>query len=426
MFRQKVDVSDLAIGMYVTELDRPWVGAPFLFQGFMIQEEDELRRLREHCNFVYVDIQRSEVAIPQREHIPPARRQKAQPRVVRRGPEPDLTGQADPALYPTQLKKASLLRQSAGRVVARAFDDVRLGASVDTDEARRVVSDLVGTISDNANASLWLTNLKNKDEYTSIHCMNVCILTIAFGRHLGFPREELEVMGLGALLHDVGKVRTPSEILNKPGKLTREEFAVMKRHPAEGYEIMKATGRMPAMALDIIRFHHERLRGNGYPDGLGGDEIATPILITAIADVYDAITSERCYHHGIPAHEGLKLLYQLAPHSFGQELVEEFIRCIGIYPVGSLVELTTGALGVVLSADPKCRLKPLLLLVRDPHGQPYTDRRLVNLAGLVDSNESWRKWSIRRVLDPREYGVDVKAVAAAELESNPEIRSVVQ
>lgn len=417
----KLDVLSLRTGMFVADLDCDWKGTPFLLQGFRVVSDTQLAQLRACCEYVYVDPARSTVPVPvpQSTASAPAPAVVTERRVVRirKGPAPDLRGQSDPVAFRQELGRATRIQARTHAYLNHAFEDVRLGSSVDTDEARAVVTELVDSITVNVNASLWLTNLRNKDEYTSIHCLNVCILAIAFGRHLGLGEEELKILGLGALLHDIGKIKTPQEVLNKPGPLTRDEFEIMKRHPVEGHDLIRAGGeRLPPMTLNIIRHHHERIAGNGYPDGWSDQRIPLPVLITSLVDVYDAVTSDRCYHAGVPAHRGLRLLYEIAPHSFGRELVEEFIRCVGIYPIGSLVELTTGELGVVLSADTQHRLKPLIRLLRDPEGRPYSERRLINLSELADTEANWRRWGVRHVLDPAAYGIDVKALVAEDFE----------
>ena len=419
----KVEVDKLRTGMFVAELDRPWKGTPFLLQGFLIATDEELAGLRELCLFVYVDPTRSTVKLATLDSSslsPAPRRRTASPtpaktRGIRRGPAPSLKGLAEPAAFRESLRLTARTQTRARHYLDHAFNDVRLGSSVDTDEAKEVVSSLVDAITTNVNAALWLTNLKKRDEYTSIHCLNVCVLSIAFARHLGYAEEQLRMIGLGALLHDLGKISTPPAILNKPGRLTPEEFVVMRKHPVDGYEMLCDGGGIPAQSLQIIRHHHERIAGNGYPDGWQGEQIPMSVLITSVVDVYDAVTSDRCYHDGVPAHQGLQLLYDIAPNNFGRELVEEFIRCVGIYPVGSLVELTTGALGVVLSADPEHRLKPLVRLVREPDGSPCDSHDLVNLAELAGHDAaSWHRWGIRRVLSAADYGIDVKAIVAED------------
>jgi putative nucleotidyltransferase with HDIG domain len=244
--------------------------------------------------------------------------------------------------------------------------------------------------------------------------MNVCVLALAFGRYLGMERADLEVLGLGALLHDIGKMRTPENVLNKPGPLSDEESAIMRRHPVEGFEAMLRAGDMPEAALEIIRLHHERTSGSGYPDGLAGDDIPLSVRVVAIADVYDAITSDRVYRDGVSADRAIRIMYANATDDFGRELVEAFIRCIGIYPVGSLVELDNGALGVVISSSPKARLKPVLLMVRTPEGRDYEKRLVFNLAAM-DTGDDAVVPTVRRVLDAAEHGIDVAAITLAEL-----------
>lgn len=422
----QVAVENLVIGLYIEALDRPWLGTPFLFQGFPITEQAEIDELRRHCSVVYVDPERSERSALERvsasgKRVPAA---GVKPPLL---PAPHLREQHDDVAemfgdepYPDGSRFRELLRAARdlrGRSrehVQTAFRDIRLGSSVSTAEIQTLVRDMVVSISINAGASLWLTNLKQRDEYTSIHCVNVCVLALAFGRHLGLPREELEILGLGALLHDIGKMQTPDEILNKPGALTPDEFEVMKRHPQEGYELMRATGRVPEAALAIIRHHHERIGGHGYPSGMSGEAIPLNVMITALADVYDALTSDRVYHDAMSADQALRIIYRGAEQDYGQEMVEEFIRCLGIYPVGSVVELDSGAIGVVIASDRRARLRPVVALIRTAAGEPYDRRVIVNLAAMAERENS-RGWTVRRVLDDTDYDFEVTQVVMAEL-----------
>lgn len=273
-----------------------------------------------------------------------------------------------------------------------------------------MVNETVAIVTQHSNAALWITNLKNKDEYTAIHCINVCILAIAFANHLGIGGKQLKDIGLGALLHDIGKMCTPPEILNKPGSLTFEEFEIMKRHPVEGYEALISSGNIHEPVLSMVRNHHERISGNGYVGGLTGNQIDQPTMIIAIADVYDAMTSDRVYRSAMAPHESLNIIYEISPRDFGQTLAEEFIHCIGIYPVGSVVELASGALGVVFSAEYRHRLKPQVLLIRDPDGNNYDEPRIIDLAELTGKS-SWRNWRIERIIEPEDSGIDMAQIA---------------
>ncbi|MCC5858512.1 MAG: HD-GYP domain-containing protein [Ectothiorhodospiraceae bacterium] len=405
----RLDVADLKLGHYVAELDRPWTETPFLFQGFVVSSEEELHKLRGLCDHVYVDAEQSRVPVEPRAVTLPFRRRK--PRATLGGPTTAVTASrvADLTSFRRSAGHAGGVRERSRVYLQKVFKDGRLGASLDTDEAKEVVRGLVETISADANAAIWLTQLKRKDEYTSLHCLNVCVLTLAFCRHLGYSSEDLQMIGLGALLHDIGKTQTPLEILNKPGPLTRDEFAVMKRHPEDGYRLMLRTGQLPEVSLSIIRSHHERIPGDGYPLALRGSELQVPVLAVAIADVYDAMTSDRIYHQGIGTDLALRMMYEQAAQTFGQELMEAFIRCVGIYPVGSLVELGNQALGLVIDAGEDTRLLPRVLLVRNADGRMRPEPTMLDLAELSQGGRL-RDWTIRRVVSTAEAGFDPRRI----------------
>lgn len=415
MDKRKVAVADLEVGMYVAELDRSWAESPFLFQGFFIESEDDLAKLRATCAFVHIDMERDvdeetgdrTIRLSMNAHpgVNPARGRAEWQRVA---------SEERRVSFQREFQRVYATRARTRQYVDTLLSDVRLGKAFDTETAKAIVIELVDTITEDADAAMWLTQLKQAHEYTAQHCINVSVLSIAFGAHLGYSKEQLRLIGLGALLHDVGKMQTPVEILDKPGRLTAEEFEIMKRHPVDGYEIMKATNQVPAQALQIIRFHHERISGRGYPDGLRGEQISTAVLVTAICDVYDAITSDRVYHHGIGADQGLNAMYQMAPSDFGKELVQEFIKCIGIYPVGSLVELGTGAIGVVMTKDPHNKLRPVVMLVRDAEGKEYRPRRFVSLSAQASLDRN-SDWSVKRIVDAKHVGIDMHRIASDEL-----------
>lgn len=416
MALRKTPIDNLSLGMFVAELDRPWTETPFLFQGFTIESTEDIEQLREYCEYVYINDELGKSAASDDDKTillstrNKPRQNTAQP-----------TGDATPASpnvgnIRIRLGRAAKSRSISHKFIMHALQDIRMGQSLQTEKAKQIVEDLVERIYEDADALLWLTQLKKRTEYTADHCLNVCVLALAFGAHLGYPKAHLHTIGLGALLHDIGKMKTPKEILDKPARLTDEEFDIIRRHPLDGYDLLKQSEHpVPAEVLDIVRSHHERLSGRGYPDGLKGEEIGTSVLMVAICDVYDAITSDRVYHHGIAPHEGLSAMYQLAPNDFGRELMQEFIKCIGIYPVGSLVELESGALGIVVSNDPKNRLRPVIMLVRDPGGDFYNPRRYVSLASLSDTTRDAWKWVVKKVIDPKNFGIDMQAILAAEI-----------
>jgi putative nucleotidyltransferase with HDIG domain len=243
--------------------------------------------------------------------------------------------------------------------------------------------------------------------------MNVCILALTFGRTLGLERKQLDMLGLGALLHDIGKMSIPMEILNKPGRLTDEEFEMIKSHSMNGYNLLRQKKDMPGEVLDIVRSHHERINGRGYPDGLTADFIGLLVQITSIVDVYDAITSDRCYHDGIAPHDALKNMFDWAGENFDADLVENFIKCLGIYPIGSMVELNTGHIGIVVSASEKARLRPIILVVINKNGERYDVPRLLNLAHPQWKNKE-NLLEVKRIVSSHETELDMHQLVANE------------
>jgi putative nucleotidyltransferase with HDIG domain len=407
----KIDVNDLEHGMFVSELDRPWTETPFLLQGVLIESREDVAEFQRLCKYVYVDVERS------REIIAPKLRTLSAKLPSEDKPKSnDITLQVverEQETFRKELKVARKIHHRTRGYIDQLLDDVRLGNSLDTDTARELVGEIADSISRSPNAMLWLTHMKKRDEYTSTHCMNVCILAVTFGRTLGLERKQLDMLGLGALLHDIGKMSVPLEILNKPGRLTDEEFEIIKTHSMSGYNLLRQKKDMPGEVLDIVRSHHERINGRGYPDGLTADFIGLLVQITSIVDVYDAITSDRCYQDGIAPHDALKNMFDWAGENFDADLVENFIKCLGIYPIGSMVELNTGHIGIVVSASEKARLRPIILVVINKNGERYDIPRLLNLAHPQWSKEE-NLLEVKRIVSSHETDLDMYQLVANE------------
>lgn len=410
--RKRVEVDDLELGMFVAELDRPWLDSPFLFQGFVIEGEEELATLQEICNFVYVDTERSVTETVARRtapasavapgHVPARHRAVAD--AVRRN---------DPRIFARDFQAVMNLQKRAHLALIRLIDQRRLGRMVQAGPVLDVVRELTESILANPNTALWLTKLREQDEFNAMHSINVAILSIAFGRHLQLPKEMLHAIGLGAMLHDIGLNEPSNDIIRSKVRLSAEDFAVVRRHPLDGMYSLKRLNELPGIARDIIRWHHERIDGSGYPHGLKDDEIPRHVLIAAIADAYDAMTSDRAWRRAMQPPDALAELHKDSMRTFGSELVQSFIHCIGIYPVGTVVKLNTGAIGMVASTFPGVRLTPLVLLLKDSMGTYMTPRRMVNLAALRDRQNG--SWSIVGAVEPSAHGININSIATDEL-----------
>jgi len=410
--KRKLDVQQLKIGMYVSELDRPWRETPFMFQGFEIRSEDEIRELQRHCQHVYIETAEIYQTPPPRT---PAERAVARVAVNHKKVERDLLikVESQPLLQPVYHDRTTLeeeiqaveeTHRATRALVYTVMEDVRLGKNINTLGARKIVGELAESVIRNPDALTCFTQLKKKDEYTALHSLRVCILALAFGRHLGLERDELNLLGLGALLHDIGKMKVPNEILNKPGALSDYEYALMKSHVPRGVEILDKTPGIPRPAIEVARCHHERYSGSGYIGGLKGDQIGLFGMIGGIVDCYDAISSDRAYHAGMSAHAALKKMYEWRNRDFHPALVEQFIQCMGIYPIGSVVELNTGEIGVVVAMNRVRRLKPRVALVLRADFSPLPGATTVDLMEYM--TRDGHPCEIERVLQPGIYGIN--------------------
>jgi putative nucleotidyltransferase with HDIG domain len=415
--KTKVDVFDLQLGMYVAELDRPWLGTPFLFQGFEIRNDEQLAQLRKLCKHVFVlkEDPHAPVARHSSPGIAPKARMLSQTAVD--APEPEAAAPSIPKsgnppqryqdLTPVEeeLQAAAEIENNAREILYSILDDARLGHNLDIQRARVVVGQMTASIIRNPDAMVWLTHLKKKHEYTALHSLRVCVLALALGRHLGYDEEKLNVLGTGALLHDIGKIRVPNEIIDKPETLTREEFEIMKSHVSHGLKILDGAPGIPSGALEVVGRHHERYAGNGYVFGLSGDTIGEFGLISAIVDTYDAITSDRAYHRSLSAADALKIIYEGRERAYHPWLVEQFIQCMGIFPIGSVVEMNTGSIGVVITANRKRRLRPRVALILTAERKPYTPATVIDLMH-EPRDASGRTLEIRNVLPAGAFGIN--------------------
>ncbi len=418
--KKRIDVHHLRKGMYVSELDRPWRDTPFMFQGFEIRTDDELALLRRYCRHVYIDSDLSRLRFPalHRQDVPAplpshnfatehaaSRRERFEFDLLKIANQPGgASAYEDHTTLEEEIAAVSADYHQAKNLIRTVMEDVRLGKNLDAIQAKKTVGALVESVVRNPDALSCLIQLKKKDEYTALHSLRVCILALALGRHLGFPPDRLNVLGTGALLHDIGKMRVPNDILNKPGKLSEYEFTIMKSHVPRGVEILDGTPGVPAAAIQVARCHHERYGGGGYVGGLKGERIGLFGSIGGIVDCYDAITSDRAYHDGMSAHAALRKMYEWRNRDFHPALIEQFIQCMGIYPIGSVVALDTGEIGVVVAMNRVRRLKPRVTIVLQPDFRPYLNPQTVDL--MEYKTRDGRPCEIERVLEPGTHGVD--------------------
>lgn len=390
----QVDVKDLRVGMYVSKLDRPWLETTFLFQGFELKNEDDIAEVQKQCDFVYIDIAK-QAKIP-----PTYAKDTAYSKATLEEPPPPKKKD-----FKNEIKHAEYVHHRSSNLVRSFMEEVRLGRPIITEMAKKAVAACVESVINSPDALMWMTQLKNKDEYTAQHSMNVCIYSIVLGRHINYTVEQLNAVGLCGMMHDMGKMRVPLEILNKPGRLEPEEFKIMAEHTTEGWKLLLSSPGMAGSAIDVAFTHHERLNGRGYPRRLKAEQISPYSRIVAIADTYDAITSDRVYQNGRSHLDAINILTNSSGTEYDSSLVIKFIEAIGIYPPGSIVEMSTGEVGIVIETNAKTKIRPIVILVLDENKQPRRER-VVDLAK-IDLDPTGQRYVIRKILRPQECNINL-------------------
>lgn len=387
-----IHVSGLRIGMYVCELYRPWLETPFILQGFKIENLKDIETIAEYCEYVYIEGTEDKWLT-------------AEERVALSSNKTTTRSQTSSTSNKAEYHRASGIHNTARQLTRSFLDEVRLGNAIDIDSVKASVSDCVSSILRNPDTLMWLSKIRKKDDYTAEHSLNVGLLAITFGRHLGACEEDLNKLGIAGTLHDVGKMRTPLEVLNKEGKLNDKEFAIMKSHSKHGRDILMSHKAVDNGSVDVAYGHHEALDGSGYPRKIKASGINDFTRMITICDVYDAITSDRVYKEGRSSLEAMKILYQNRGTKFDDRLVTEFIRCIGLYPPGSVVELRNGKVGIVISTNYRNRHLPKVLVLRDEHKMP-TRESVVNLEQSVRTGDE--SHIIQRVLPNGSCGIRIE------------------
>jgi putative nucleotidyltransferase with HDIG domain len=422
---RRIDVDGLRVGMYVSRLDRPWVETPFLFQGFFIRNQDEIADLRRYCDFVDIDIEESDPSIL--ESLTPVGQGKSQRiqavngragrvsfwrRLMR------LFGSKSTAA-PTEVRPGEFYKDTVSTadelVVAKSvhtgaldklmnvLEHIRSGGTIAMPELEVVTEAMVASVLRNSTAMALLVRMQEKDEYTSSHSIETSVWALVFGRHLGLDQDALKAIGLGGLLLDVGKTRMPVKLLQKRGELTDEERAYLKTHVDIGLEILRECSDVDRRVLDMVATHHERYDGSGYPKGWKGNQIPVFGRIAGIVDSYTAMTRDRPYAKAMSSYDAMREFKALSDKKFQAEMVEQFIQAVGIFPVGTLVELNTGEIAVVLRENQTSRLQPELAVILDSQKRPLKQFEVINLSEQADPTPT--VW-IERGIEPGAYDID--------------------
>lgn len=393
---KKVQANEVRLGMYIHELRGNWLEHPFWKKSFKLDQQKDLDKLL-GCSFdeIWIDTDKgldvknlqSDIKINPGSNKP-----------IAEAPKPVIKPQT-PVSIAEEMDAAKKIHSKAKEAVTSMFSDVRMGKALEIEEATVLVDEINQSMERNPNALLSLARLKTANEYTYLHSVAVCMLMVALGRQLGLKGEELRQAGVAGLLHDVGKMAVPNEVLEKPGKLTDEEFSIMRSHPRRGWEILKSCYQVHESALDVCLHHHERIDGQGYPEKLKGDQLTLFARMGAVCDVYDAISSERCYKKAWSPSESIHKMASWKDGHFDETVFHAFVKTIGIYPNGTLVKLKSGRLGVIIEQSKKSLTAPIIKIFFSTRANGYIQAEILDLSKGADS--------IVGVEDPLKWQFDI-------------------
>lgn len=396
-------VSDLQPGMFVSELDRPWLETPFILQGFLITEHDEIDVLNEYCKTVIVNTIQSKLSS---DYFKNLKRQSIGKTLEETFPTRKLKTYCDTISFDDELKVAQDVYEDYEHLSSRMYETFRSSNHVDLNSAGNIINGLVDSIIRNPDACILLHKMEKKGDYLYSRALGTSLWAAALARQIGLPPADIRTVTLGGLLCDIGKVRISNPILEKETSLNEDEFRLVQQHVLADEKFKEQFPELSEPLLNIIRCHHERHDGSGYPNGLSGEDIPVFARMVGLADCYDAMTHKRSYAGAVPPYQASKELYELRDIHFQGELVEEFIQATGIYPVGTLVELNTGEVGVVVADYRTRRLRPKLLMVLNRKKEYLEQPYYLDLSA-TKNNSGKDMIEIRKSLETGAYGLDV-------------------
>ncbi len=354
---KKISVHQLTLGMHLQKFCGSWMEHPFFRSSFVLTDAGDIAAiLGSSIKEVWIDCDKGldvaagDTAMSEAESQAQVEDEIKQMAAGQR--------QIAPASAAQELERAAKICQRSKQAVLTMFEEARMGNAVDVGGAKLLVEEITDSVSRNPGALISLARLKTVDDYTYMHSVAVCAMMVALAKQLGLDQAQTRSCGLAGLLHDLGKAVMPAEVLNKPGKLTAAEFTIIKRHPVEGHKMLLGGDNVDPIALEVGLHHHEKMDGSGYPDRLAGDQISLWARMGAVCDVYDAITSNRPYKSGWDPAESLRKMAEWSKGHFDPNVFQAFVKSMGIYPVGSLVRLTSGRIGVVMEQTGKSLTTP--------------------------------------------------------------------
>lgn len=407
---QKIRVDQLRLGMHLHEMCGAWLDHPFWKTKFVLRDPMDLKKLQESgIKEVWIDDAKGLPALPEAPNVAPRRDmpEKAAAKPARSSPSfPEPAAPREPPRATTglqeEVRKAASIVQQGRQAVVSLFNEARMGKALDASGCAALVDEVASSVWRNPGAVVSLARLKTRDDYTYMHSVAVCALMISLARQLGLSEEQAREAGMAGLLHDMGKAVMPLEVLNKPGKLTDDEFNIMKTHPGRGHELLLSGESVSEVALDVCLHHHERPDGQGYPHGLVDEQISLYAKMGSVCDVYDAITSNRPYKAGWDPAESIGKMASWRKGQFDEAVFQAFVKSLGIYPTGSLVRMKSGRLGVVVEQSESSMVSPRVKVFFSTKSEMRIPVELIDLSSTscndaIAGRESNEKWNFQHL-----------------------------
>jgi HD-GYP domain-containing protein (c-di-GMP phosphodiesterase class II) len=389
-YNDKLPVSQLRVGMYICKLDRPWLDTPFPFQGFYLRTKHEINEVQRFCEYVYIDAEKGTQPYKEAEISKPSpllanENKKFQSKLIKPSDLKHVViniGKYEEQTKPfkKEINNAKILFADLAHSIEQISFNIRVGKKINISETKELTKSVVNSVIKNPNTMIWLSRLKDKGDYTYNHSLRASILATVFGRHLGLSEADLNTLATGVLLSDIGKTKIKRALLNKSDALTESEKILLKGHVELGVEMLANEKNIDHTTLVIVETHHERFNGTGYPYALVGDEIPFFGQIAGLVDVFDAITNKKSYGKHLTPAQAMDWLYTQRNKMFSSELIDGFIQAIGLYPAGTIVELTDKSIGLVVSHNPEKRLRPEIFLLKDSQRKDLQSTKTLDLS----------------------------------------------
>lgn len=420
--QKKVAVHDLEVGMFVSDLDRPWHQTPFPIQGFHIRSQDDIRALVSHCKWVMIDVAEIRESRSVKGNSKPVFRRAAARRGGREQLQLPPLSIREPVTYETvttlkkEMKTSKRLLDDVEDALGQLFDTLRSEGVPDLRPIATITSKMVSSVIRQPDALLWLSRTRAHDSYLYRHALNTAVWALVCGRHLGLNEGLLNHLGLGCLLSQVGKTSLPADMLAREGQLSAEEYTTYRGYIDRGVAMLQDSGLSRAV-LSVVQCHRERHNGSGFPEGIRGDRIPLLAKVAGISEFFESLIAPRKHSEPLTPAKAVTLLYEMRNIEFQEDLVENFIQAIGIYPTGSLVELTDGQRGIVVSHSPERRLWPRVMVMTDAEARPLKTAKIIDLARYNEDRDAAEAVQIRECLPHGTEGMDPSMYDVTGVES---------